>query len=83
MLFVRFLVIIIDTNMEDLKYRLPYTEGEYSFDEHIGAQLEILDTPFFNRRDDCDIILGVLEDKRKVTLVKCSLRISPPFQYYI
>jgi ApeA N-terminal domain 1 len=57
--------------------------GEYSFDEHIGAQLEILDTPFFNRRDDCDIILGVLEDKRKVTLAKCSLRISPPFQYYI
>ena len=31
--------------------------GEYSFDEHIGAQLEILDIPFFNRRDDCDIIL--------------------------
>jgi ApeA N-terminal domain 1 len=52
--------------------------GEYSFDEHIGAQLEILDIPFFNRRDDCDIILGVLEDKRKVTLAKCSLRISYP-----
>jgi len=52
--------------------------GEYSFDEHTGIQLEMLDIPFFNRIEECEIILGILEDKEKVTLAECSLLKSYP-----